>query len=231
MPRVTVLGYHKIGSPPPGRRATWYTPEGAFVGHLNYLRENGWRVVDLAWFLDRLETLGTVSERLALLTFDDAYRSVRDIALPRLAEFGYPAVVFVPTQFIDGQNDFDRGEEPVEDICTWEDLAELTRSGVSVQSHGVSHRALQTLRYAELREEVAKSKDVLEAGLGIRVEAFAYPFGDDGRNPEQTKELLRKSGYRAAFLARGGSLNTLVDPYRLNRLPIRPETDLRIELR
>jgi len=92
------------------------------------------------------------SERLALLTFDDAYRSLRNIALPRLREFGYPGVVFVPTNLIGGSNDFDLGREPREEICTWEDLHELQECGVSVQSHGGSHRLFDDLSDSELSE-------------------------------------------------------------------------------
>jgi peptidoglycan/xylan/chitin deacetylase (PgdA/CDA1 family) len=227
-PRITVLEYHKIGVPPPRGGPTWYIPECTFVGHLKYLRESGWRVISLSEFLDGLETPSLISPRSALLTFDDAYRSLRTVALPRLRNFGCPAVVFVPTGFVGGRNDFDRGREPEEDICTWEDLEELMSYGVSVQSHGVSHRQLSRLNDSELSDEIHKSKEMLENSLGIHVETLAYPFGDVGNSFQRTRELLRKFGYRAAFIANGGRfINFPVNVYRINRLPIMPYTDLR----
>jgi peptidoglycan/xylan/chitin deacetylase (PgdA/CDA1 family) len=222
---ATVLEFHKIGSPPRGCNSAWYTPEDTFVGHLRYLHDGGWRVVSLAELLDNLEIASGPSERLALLTFDDAYRSLRTTALPRLREFGYPAAVFVPTKFIGGHNDFDHNIEPKEEICGWEDLHELASCGVSVQSHGVSHRMFSTLNDSELSDEIGKSKEVLESRLGIHVEAFGYPYGNPGGNYQRTSELLRKAGYRAAFVAEGGSLSIPVDRYRLNRQPILPHMD------
>jgi peptidoglycan/xylan/chitin deacetylase (PgdA/CDA1 family) len=231
---MTIIEYHKIGSPPPGWnprqgwKPLWYTPEKVFVSHLAHLRENGWRVIDLADFLEGLDTPGFPSERLALLTFDDAYRSLRKVALPRLCEFGYPGVVFVPTEFIGGRNDFDRGTEPEEDICTWEDLRELNECGVSVQSHGVSH--FFGLEEAQLSEEFSRSKELLESRLGISVDALAYPYGRAGTNLQRTKQLLREVGCRVAFASEGGRLTAQFDRYFLNRLAILPKTDLGTEL-
>jgi peptidoglycan/xylan/chitin deacetylase (PgdA/CDA1 family) len=104
-------------------------------------------------------------------------------ASPCLLGFGYPAVVFVPTAYIGGRNDFDRDVEPEERICDWDDLRELDRRGVSVQSHGVSHRWYSTLDPAELRDELVRSKEALEDGLSKRVEVLAYPTGMPGAIP------------------------------------------------
>lgn len=224
---VTVLEFHKIGSPPPGCNSIWYTPEKTFDGYLRYLDDGGWRVVSLAELLAILETARVPSERVALLTFDDAYRSLRTAALPRLSEFGYPAAVFVPTKFIGGYNDFDHNIEPKEEICSWEDLHELASCGVSVQSHGVSHRAFSTLNDSELSDEIGKSKEVLEGRLGIDVDTFAYPYGHPGANAQRTIELLRKVGYRAAFFSEGGSLSIPYDLYRLTRVAIKRDMDPR----
>jgi peptidoglycan/xylan/chitin deacetylase (PgdA/CDA1 family) len=160
------------------------------------------------------------SERVALLTFDDAYLSLHRIALPRLAQFGYPAAVFVPTGFVGRHNGFDCGREPKEEICGWRELAELTRCGISVQSHGVSHRSFAELTSSDVIDEVVRSKQTIEERLGTEVEALAYPFGRVGREFERIRIALIHSGYRAGFLAAGGSLNLSLDWYRLNRLQV-----------
>jgi peptidoglycan/xylan/chitin deacetylase (PgdA/CDA1 family) len=166
-----------------------------------------------------------------LLTFDDGYRSNLEVAVPWLLRIGYPAVIFVPTDFIGGHNSFDADNEPEEMICSWEDLRELERSGVSVQSHGVGHRAFSELSRAEQDEELLRSKAVLEAGLGKSVEAFCFPYGDAGVDAQEVGGALKRAGYRAAFTY-GGGLNALpiADPYRVDRLTMGPDTDLVAEL-
>ncbi len=229
---LVVLGYHKIGEPPPDGWETWFfIPEATFAEHLSYLQENNWQVIDLETFLRGLTAPESLPERAALLTFDDGYRSMRTVALPWLLQFGYPAVFFVPTDFIGERNIFDAGWEPEEAICDWDDLRELERQGVSIQSHTASHRAFSELDLAEQEDELRRSKAVLEAGLGKPVEVLSYPYGDGGANPQVLRRVMQRTGYRAACLYKGGPNRLPVsDPYRLTRLAMGPDTDLKAVL-
>ena len=229
---LAILGFHKIGGPPAGGWDTWfYVSEATFSSFLSQLQEGGWRVIDLQTFLVGLAAPASLPTRSALLTFDDGYRSMRQIALPWLRRFGYPGVLFVPTDFIGKSNEFDAGVEPPEAICDWDDLRELERQGVSVQSHGASHRRFSELASAEIEEELRRSKAMLEAGLGKPVEVIAYPFGDGGVNQQAVERALERTGYRAACLYGGGPNRLPVaNPYRLARLAIGPDTDLRAAL-
>ena len=229
---LAILGYHKIGEPPSGGWQTWfYVPEEIFVGHLSYLREHGWQVIDLPALFGGVRASKSLPERAALLTFDDGCRSTRTVALPWLLRFGYPAVLFVPTDYIGGINGFDAGYEPEEPICDWDDLRELERLGVSIQSHGASHCSFSKLSLPEQEEELARSKITLEAGLKKPVEVFAYPYGDGGAEPRSTGRALERAGYRAACLYKGGpNPLPIVNPYRLTRLAMGPDTDLQVVL-
>ncbi len=242
---LAILGFHKIGEPQPDGWESWfYIPEATFVEQLSCLREDGWQVIDLATFLEGLVAPGSLPERAALLTFDDGYRSMRTVALPWLLQFGHPAVLFVPTDYIGERNTFDAAE-PEEALCDWDDLAELELRGVSVQSHGATHRSFSELTPAEQEEELRRSKTTLEAGLGKRVEVFSYPYGDDGVSSypyggdgassqvlRRVRETLKRAGYRAACLYGGGPTSLpAADSYRLTRLAVGPDTDLHEELR
>jgi peptidoglycan/xylan/chitin deacetylase (PgdA/CDA1 family) len=242
---LVILGFHKVGEPPPDGWDTWfYIPEATFVEYLSHLQESGWQVIDLATFLEGLAVPNRLPERAVLLTFDDGYRSMLTVALPWLLRFGYPAVLFVPTDFIGERNTFDDAE-PKEQLCGWDDLVELERQGVSVQSHGASHRPLSDLTSVEQEEELRQSKATLEAGLGKRVEVFSYPYGDDGVSSypygkvgsnsqilRKVRETLMRVGYRAACLYGGGPIRLPpADSYRLARLAIGPDSDLQEELR
>lgn len=231
-PNLTILGYHKIGEPPPGGWHTWfYVPEEIFVGHLSYLREHGWQVIDLPTFFRGITAPESLPERPVLLTFDDGYRSMRTVALPWLLRFGLPAVLFVPTDYVGGSNGFDAGCEPEEAICDWDDLRELEHLGVSIQSHSASHRSFSKLSLPEQEEELARSKITLEATLEKPVEVFAYPYGDGGTEPRSTGGALERAGYQAACLYKGGpNPLPIVEPYRLTRLAMGPDTDLQVAL-
>jgi peptidoglycan/xylan/chitin deacetylase (PgdA/CDA1 family) len=226
--RVAILGYHKIGRPPVGGWETWfYVPEATFAEQLAALRDGGWQPVDLAAFLSGLAEPERLPERAALITFDDGYRSVREVALPWLERFGYPAVVFVPTDFVGRTNRFDLESEPEEALCDWDDLRELAHRGVAVQSHGASHRAFSELTPDERVLELERSKAALEAELEQPVELIAYPYGDDAGTPPGLREALVRTGYRAACLYIGGPVSIPAnDPYRLERVAIGPDTDL-----
>lgn len=228
MSRIAILGYHKVGPPLPGGWETWFSvPEDVFAAQLTALRDGGWQPVDGAAFVRGLGEPQELPERAALITFDDGYRSVLDVALPWLERFGYPAVLFVPTDFVGRTNLFDLESEPEERLCDWNDLRELVRRGVAVQSHGASHSTFSELAASERADELERSKAALEDGLGEDVQLFAYPYGDDAGASSQ----VREAGYRAAFGYGGGTISLPPeDAYRLERVAMGPDTDLRTVL-
>lgn len=231
---LAILAFHKVGEPGPGAWETWYyNTEPEFTGYLSYLREHDWRVIDVATLLRGLSDAAALPQRAALLTFDDGYRSVLEVAAPVLRRFGYPAVVFVPTAYVGlGSHSFDADSgEPDEPLCNWDELRELERHGVSVQSHGANHRAFSGLDSVQQAEELRRSKTDLEFHLQKRVELFSFPYGDGGDDPREAGRMLQRAGYKAACLY-DGFVNPVPppDPYRLSRLTLGRWGDPRAEL-
>ena len=225
--RLLILGYHKIGPPPEDGWESWYyVSEVAFEQTLAALRKADWTPIDAAALVRGLEG-EPLPPRSVLVTFDDGYRSALRHALPVLRHTGFPAVMFVPTDFVGGTNEFDRDVEPEEPICGWEELRELERSGVSVQSHGATHRGFAELSQQDRHEELRRSKAQLEERLGKRVDLFSFPYGDDGDDPTAAARSLAAAGYRAACLY-GGGVNVLPvpSPYRLERVAMGPDSNL-----
>jgi peptidoglycan/xylan/chitin deacetylase (PgdA/CDA1 family) len=228
--KVAILGFHKIGPPPADGWDSWfYVSEGKFAEFLTGLYEENWEVIDVGRFLRALEKPDTLPERSALLTFDDGYRSMREVTLPLLRRFDAPAVLFVPTDYVGGRNTFDAGVEPDEAICDWNDLRELARGGVSIQSHAASHRRFSELSVQEREQEIVRSKATLEEQLNTPCAVIAFPYGDPG--PPEESRALASAGYAAAFLYGGSPVRLpVVDPYRVQRIAMGPNTDLRAEL-
>jgi peptidoglycan/xylan/chitin deacetylase (PgdA/CDA1 family) len=153
-PRVAVLAFHKIGPPPPGQPSSWfYISQAVFENLLAWLQTNSWRVISQEEFLHGLDVPGRLPDCSALITFDDGYRSLRDVALPVLRSYGLPSVVFLPVDYVGSTNRFDVGVEPEELVCGWHDLEELQRGGMSIQAHSVSHPHLSTVDDAQLQYE------------------------------------------------------------------------------
>jgi peptidoglycan/xylan/chitin deacetylase (PgdA/CDA1 family) len=141
-------------------------------------------------------------KRLAV-TFDDAYRSISERALPLLAELGIPGTVFVPTDFAGSDQPmrwpeieaWTEGPHAPELLCmSWDQLAELADAGWEVGSHTRSHPHLPRLGDDELDAELSESRIECERRLGTCT-TLAYPFGDhDGR----VIEAAGRAGYSAA---------------------------------
>ena len=227
-PVVAVLSYHKIGEPPPdGWRSWYYVSEDRFTGHLEYLRDHGWPVLDAATFIRGLGEPGSLPDRSALLTFDDAYRSMRSVALPVLLRFDFPAVVFVPAGRIGWRNEWDQGIEPTEQLCDWDDLHALREGGVSIQSHGWDHRRFSELSADARGKELRRSRRFLQQRTGTDVALFAYPYGDDGEGSPEIRSQVEAAGYSAAFLFGGGPVAMPVsDPFGIERLAVGSDTEL-----
>lgn len=231
-PCCAVLAFHKIGRPPAGGWDTWnYIAEDTFAAQLELLDSEGFVVLDLDGFLEGLADPDRLPPRSALLTFDDGYRTMLSVAQPILARFGFPAVCFVPTGFVGELNSWDQDNEPEEAICDWDELRELERLGVRIQSHSVSHPHFSELDEASLSEQLDASRQDLQERLGTSVDTLAFPYGDAG-DPALIGSLLARAGYRAAFRYKGGiCAPRSAPPFRLPRVPMGPDTNLRAWLR
>ena len=97
--RLRVALYHDIslGGCPFTRELDVSTPPEVFEAHVQQLARD-YDLVDLDAVV-----AGDLPERPLLITFDDAYRSVRDVAGPILRSVGAPSVFFVTTDPVFGR--------------------------------------------------------------------------------------------------------------------------------
>jgi peptidoglycan/xylan/chitin deacetylase (PgdA/CDA1 family) len=142
-----------------------------------------------------------------VVTFDDAYRSVIDLALPVLSRLELPGTVFAPTIFIGvegpmtwpGIDMWIGGPHEAElTPMTWEELGTLAEQGWEVGSHTRTHPRLTEIDDAALAEELEASRVECEARLGRACESLAYPYGD---YDDRVVEATRRAGYSAACTA------------------------------
>src|SRR5690242_8510328 len=101
------------------------------------------------------------------VTFDDGHLSQYESGLPLLERYRMRATFFITPEWTD--------EKP--GYMGWTQLRELVGLGHQVQSHGWSHKFLTQCSLAELETELRRSKQVLEDGLGVPIDAIAVPNG------------------------------------------------------
>src|SRR5262249_50249665 len=69
---------------------------------------------------------------------------------------------------------------PCREYCMgWSEIADIARRPLAtIGAHTVNHVMLAKSSAAEAREEMKRSREVIEAALGVRCEHFAFPVGD-----------------------------------------------------
>jgi len=145
-----------------------------------------------------------------VLTFDDGHESNCSLALPLLLEVGFRATFFVTAGWI--------GRAP---YMSWEQVRALAAAGMEIGSHSMTHRPPATLTSAELHDEMADSRKLLEDRLGRAVVTASSPTGFF--NPRLVP-VVRDIGYRALCVGRIALWSDPGDRFGIPRLPVKRRT-------
>lgn len=190
---VPILLYHRFGSTVADSMTV---TTAVFESHLNYLHENGYRVMALKEVLAMVsgQEIPPVARYVALVA-DDGHRSVYTEALPLIKKYRVPMTLFIYPSAV--------SNAPY--AMTWDQLRELKCTGLfDFQSHTYWHpnfkKEREKLRPAEfeklVRMQLTKSREKLEKELGQKVDLLAWPFGI---YDAWLMDKASASGYTAAF--------------------------------
>ncbi len=176
-----------------------------FQSHLDAIRRSKYRVISLE---DIQVVSGAIhcGDHELLITFDDGYLDNYTEAWPALRAMSMPATVFVTAGLVESQaqlpHDVRYGLSAAESrLMNWSQVRELADQGISIGSHGMTHRKFTELTDRECLTELKISKELIEDRIGRAVDAWAYPSG--AYRNEHTS-MLRDVGYRVAFSTRAG---------------------------
>lgn len=192
MRRALVLGYHAISAGWPCTLAV--TPQ-ALEQQLEQLVRRGYRGVTLTEMLH-----GEHRRPVVVVTFDDAYRSVLELAFPILERLGLPGTIFAPTDHMGGRpmswpgiDHWLETEHRAELVgCTWDELSLLAQAGWEVGSHSCTHASLPSLCDEALDGELRRSRQDCEQRLGRPCHTLAYPYG---HSDARVAAAARAAGY------------------------------------
>lgn len=203
--RIPVLMYHHVSDLPRDadaiRRELTVTPAG-FRAQLAWLRDHGYTTVDAAAVWSALESGTPLPARPVVLTFDDGYDDMYDVAFPLLREFGAVGVFFVVVNLL-GRDGY----------LTRQEVRAMADGGMDIESHGMNHVSIAKLTPERQRLELCGSRAILSMLTDRPVRFVAYPNGE----APAAKDALEDCEYRAGFLKSGGSLQTAALPFALQR--------------
>jgi peptidoglycan/xylan/chitin deacetylase (PgdA/CDA1 family) len=110
-------------------------------------------------------------------------------------------------------------ERQDEQIMTWDQIIEMSKNGMGIGSHTMSHRVLASLSAEEQTWELRESRQRIESILGQDVFAISYPVGGTDHLTPQTFRLAKESGYDLAFVFDFRSTRAKnCDPHAISRL-------------
>jgi peptidoglycan/xylan/chitin deacetylase (PgdA/CDA1 family) len=214
---VMILCYHRFG---PSKARMVVTPED-FDKQMAYLKKNGYRVIPLTHIHAFLKGETALPQRAVVITIDDGYRSSYDIAYPILKKYGFPATLFVYSNFIGSR-----------DGLGWAHIKDMIRSGlVDIQPHSKSHLSLTRRLIDEsdeayrrrVDEEIKIPGQRIKQMLGLPLHTFAYPYGD---SDEYLVARLKGLGYIAGVTVKAGGNPAFANPFKLRRTMIYGDRDM-----
>ncbi|MDY6856756.1 MAG: polysaccharide deacetylase family protein [Thermodesulfobacteriota bacterium] len=205
---VPILTYHRFSKE---NSSKMVVTEDSFDAQMKYLKENGYHVITLDQLLDFLNLNYQTQKKSVVITIDDGWRSCYEIAFPILKKYGFPATLFIYTDFIGGKK-----------AMSWEQVKEMSENGFDIQCHSKTHRNLAKMYGDEtlndyvkvLDQEVALSTKRIKQKLGKECKYFAYPFG---QTTTMLIEVLKKHGYHGAFTITRGSNPFFINNFVLKR--------------
>ncbi|OQY44892.1 MAG: hypothetical protein B6242_11625 [Anaerolineaceae bacterium 4572_78] len=166
-----------------------------------------------------------LTDKQFILTFDDGYENFYTHVFPLLQQFNLPAILFVPTSFIETGEHHPISQPNITNMppVTWYMLREMIKSGlVTIGAHTHTHPNLLDVSETQLIEELTKPIKLFQQRLGIHVEHFAYPKG----YWNQKIETHVKKYYKTAVIGGGKpATSDMFNPYRIPRIPIRRSDD------
>lgn len=169
---VSILMYHSIAQ---GRGPLAVAP-GTFRSQLDALAKRGYRGIALRDYLGLLDA-GQRYDRVVVLTFDDGYSDFARVVVPEIISRGWSCTVFVSTNLIGAASGWDPDGHGRRTLIDWTEATELSRLGIEIGAHGVTHTDLTELPFEDACREIDDSKRTIEGRIGFRVVSFAPPYG------------------------------------------------------
>ena len=164
-----------------------------FENILTYLTYNNIKAITIDEALENFKK--RIRKGFAVITFDDGIDNTFNIAYPLLKRNNLPFTVYITLNYLDKKG-----------YITSEQLKILNNEKLcTVGSHSLNHSVLRGASNA--KEEIFKSRRMLENMLNTRVVHFAYPYGGPAAISFKNIFEAKNAGYLSAVSSLGTRLN------------------------
>jgi biofilm PGA synthesis lipoprotein PgaB len=209
---AVILLYHHVGNDTPDSTSV---STQQFTQHIRYLKQNSMHVTSLTALLKSLKAGEELPKNTVVITFDDAYKSLQQHALPLLKKEGLPFALFVNPGAID---------KKYGGYMNWQDLREIMAYGGEILNHGTSHTHMVRRLASESKQqwqtriihEIEYAQNRIEQEVGTSERIFSYPYGEFNF---ALQDIITKLGYTAVG-QQSGAVDTYSNPTALPRYPI-----------
>ncbi|MDD7362841.1 MAG: polysaccharide deacetylase family protein [Peptoniphilus sp.] len=239
--RFYIFTFHHLGDRADGEYVV--TPE-RFEKFLQYLEREHIQTVHFKDLINYVDGKGELPEKIALITFDDGYRSNLNLAYPLLKKYNQVATIF-PIGRLVGLDKYPvngeaiyahfNGEEAKKAGDVFEYGSHTYFMHQSFELPGVSFRpSAKKLKNEDeadyiqaFRKDAQKERDAFKQLADYAPYVFAYP---DGEHDDLTEVLLAEEGFKATVTSEEG-INTITKNLpeslkRLRRINITEDRDL-----
>jgi peptidoglycan/xylan/chitin deacetylase (PgdA/CDA1 family) len=225
--KVPILMYHSVSKDATPKYRPFVVSPETFANHMAYLRQHLYTPITITQFIRAVAQGGAaLPERPIVLTFDDGFADFLAEALPILQQYNFTATLYIATGFIGSTSRWmQREREATRPMLTWDQVSEINANGIECGGHSHWHRQLDLLSLTEARDEIVRSKKLLEDHLGQEISTFAYPHG---YHSTAIKRLVREAGYTSACAVVYAMSSTTADPFALARLRMGADTNVDI---
>lgn len=226
--RIPILLYHRLIAREAVRAGTirddepiYASYDDTFEAEMRYLKEQGYTTLSLDEFLEIRRGERSLPPKPVVITFDDGYESNYTLALPALRRYGQRATIFAALE----PDEYTRRQvEGIDRFLTNDQMRELDKAGVAIESHTVTHCVLSELDDQAARLELTESKRRLGEIVGRPVRHLAIPRSGQS---SRVLGLAREAGYETICSNSKGSSNGWSNLLSLPRIVI--ERDMTVD--
>ncbi len=185
---LPIFGYHRIVAH--SRRGQYDFTQQEFEKHLEIFISNNLGGITYEDFLKERKIHLKPPLQSVMITFDDGYSSDFHIIYPLLQKIKFKATFFITANLVSRPG-----------YLSWDEIRELSKAGMSIQSHSFNHVFLTKLKEPNMIDELTKSKDYIQEAINKDVHYIAVP---GGRISHNVIKAAQKAGYKGVYTSKPG---------------------------
>lgn len=206
--RVPVLMYHYIeyvSDKKDSFRQLLNVEPHIFKAQLKSLLSDGYSFLTASELAGIIDAKSNMPVKPILITIDDGHWDIYTDILPIIKKLNVRVTLYIAPGLLNGT-----------DFLTDKQLRDVIASGlVEIGSHTVNHVSLSAISEYEIREEIIKSRQLLENKFKIQVNTIAYPNGNFNL---RIAEMVKENNYLLALSTIPGIMQSQENRFFLYRL-------------